>query len=266
MTQRSVAVSHYNRSITRLRKKSLELQNLYHTTFSGHISRGELIEISEDIEPLENYLTSVLVFKPGHPSTPLRICWNLSLRNKFGKCINSAVLTGINLIKNLVTHLMFLREHKYLLMADITKAFLRIKYLPQYTKFFKLLYARDFDSKPKTYKFTSVLFGLTSSPYILNRTLRFHIEKVMAENPKFTHDCIKLFSAFYLDDLGCSFGSIQEAKNFVKNSMEILELGDFTLTKWIASHPSILEDLDSTLIHPATNQGYVDMRNATSYE
>ena len=116
---------------------------------------------------------------------------------------------------------MHLRQNQYLLMADIEKAFLRIKYLPEYTKFFKILYSKDLDDRPKVYKVMVTLFGLVSSPFILNRTLLYHLQRMMQEDPDVALLCVKLIEAFYLDDLGASFRSINEAKYFVHNSISI---------------------------------------------
>ena len=240
------------------------MQKLYHETFEGHIKRGEFSLLTE--EELNdndgNFDTSVLLYKPDRVKTKLRICWNLSLKNQFGNSINQAVLPGMNLIKNLLNHLMNLRQNKYLLMADIEKAFLKIKYLPEYTKYFEILYARNLDKNPQLYKVLVVLFGLASSPFILNRTLMYHIQKIMAEEPSMAPFCIKLFEAFYLDDLGISFKTKAQAKQFVQNSIKILEMGNFNLTQWVATDPSILEGINKELIKPISNS--IEMKNGTS--
>ena len=137
------------------------MQNLYHETFDGHINRGEFSLLTEEElnDDEGNFVTPVLVYKPDHSKTKLRICWNLSLKNQFGKSINQAVLPGMNLIKNLLNHLMNLRQNRYLLMADIEKAFLKIRYLPEYTKYFKILYSKNLDENPHLHKVLVVLFG-----------------------------------------------------------------------------------------------------------
>ena len=70
----------------------------------------------------------------------------------------------------------------------------------------------------------------------------------MVENPNLAPFCIKLFAAFYLDDLGISFRTKNEAKQFVNKAIEILKMGNFNLTQWVATDPSILEGVDKELI------------------
>ena len=38
--------------------------------------------------------------------------------------------------------------------------------------------------KLKTYQFTCVVFGVSSSPFLLNATIRFHLEKHLGQNEK----------------------------------------------------------------------------------
>ena len=113
--------------------------------------------------------------------------------------------------------------------------------MPQYTKYFKILYSQNLEETPQLYKVLVVLFGLSSSPFILNRTLMYHIQKIMLEEPSLAPFCIKLFEAFYLDDLGISFKTRQEARDFVHNTIKILKMGNFNLTQWVATDSTILE-------------------------
>ena len=117
---------------------------------------------------------------------------------------------------------MRLRKVRYLVLSDIEKAFLRIKYLKEFGKYFKISYSENLNEAPNFYQITVVLFGIVSSPFILNRTLLYHIEKVMVENPTLAPFCVKLYNSFHLDDFGNSFNSIQEAKNFVQPPIQML--------------------------------------------
>ena len=85
-----VALSHYKKLALRLKRTPKIMQDLYHETFKGHIERGEFrLLTEEELSDNEgNFVTSVLVYKPDRSKTKLRICWNLSLKNHFGKSIN----------------------------------------------------------------------------------------------------------------------------------------------------------------------------------
>ena len=157
---------------------------------------------------------------------------------------------------------MNLGQNQFLLMADIEKAFLKIRYLSRYTKYFKILYSQNLEETPQLYKVLVVLFGLSSSPFILNRTLMYHIQKIVLEEPSLAPFCIKLFEAFYLDDLGISFKTRQEARDFVHNAIKILKMGNFNLTQWVATDSTILEGINKELLKPISN--VIEMKNGTS--
>lgn len=120
MNSYKVAMAHYRKLALRLKRAPQTMQNLYHETFEGHIERGEFKLLTEEElnDDEGNFVTPVLVYKPERSKTKLRICWNLSLKNKFGKSINQAVLPGMNLIKNLLNHLMNLRQNRYFLTSS----------------------------------------------------------------------------------------------------------------------------------------------------
>lgn len=48
------------------------------------------------------------------------------------------------------------------------------------------------------YRFCRVVFGLNASPFLLNTTLRHHIEKYALEDSEFVR---KMLDGFYVDDL-----------------------------------------------------------------
>ena len=70
------ANAHHKRLVKRLKLLAPKLRNLYHETFNGHLSRNEIVPISEE-EALDcdgNFVVPVLVFKENSLSHKLRIC------------------------------------------------------------------------------------------------------------------------------------------------------------------------------------------------
>ena len=65
-------------------------------------------------------------------------------------------------------------------MGDIEKAFLMVHMNETDKDVLRFLWVDDIDkAEPKviTLKFTRVLFGLPSSPFLLNATIKHHIEQ-----------------------------------------------------------------------------------------
>ena len=65
----------------------------------------------------------------------------------------------------------------------------------------RFLWVNDFDkAEPKviTLRFTRVVFGLSSSPFLLNATIKHHIEQIEQCDPDFTR---KFMESIFVDDL-----------------------------------------------------------------
>ena len=92
------------------------------------------------------------------------------------------------------------RCHRYALTSDISKAFLNIRIREEFRDYFRFLRFDDINKdnpeiviKP----FTSVLFGLKQSPYLLNATIPFHMEKFVAD---YAEIVIQFLRDLYMDD------------------------------------------------------------------
>ena len=93
--------------------------------------------------------------------------------------LNDCLYTGPCLLKSLNTIIHRYRANKYAFVADIEKTFMRIKIIDEDRNYVRFLWFEDGDpDKPiKVYRYTSVFFGGTSSPFILNSTILHHLSK-----------------------------------------------------------------------------------------
>ena len=58
--------------------------------------------------------------------------------------------------------------------------------------------AKNAKSEVEVYRFCRVVFGLNSSPFLLNATLRYHFSKYKEIDPEFVRTMLE---SFYVDDL-----------------------------------------------------------------
>ena len=111
-------------------------------------------------------------------TTPLRVVFNCSARaNKSSASLNDCLLTGPSLTEKLGDVLTKFRTEDYAYTADISKAFLRVGLQEIDRDFTRFLWVKDIHADNLeiiTYRFTSVLFGSTSSPFLLQATLTKH--------------------------------------------------------------------------------------------
>lgn len=111
-------------------------------------------------------------------TTPLCIVYDCSFKQGEQPSLNDCLQPGPPFLNDLTGILLCFRLHKYAITADIEKAFLHVN-LDQVdwdaTRFYWLSNTDDPESEFIVYRFKSVMFGATSSPFILNATLNKHL-------------------------------------------------------------------------------------------
>ena len=75
------------------------------------------------------------------------------------------------------------------------------------------------DENIVVYRFLRVVFGLTSSPFLLNATIRHHVTKSISHDPEFVK---KLLEDLYVDDTTSGTETLSEGKEFYNKAKTIL--------------------------------------------
>ena len=84
--------------------------------------------------------------------------------------------------------------------ADIEKAFLNIEIDPGHRDFLRFLWVDDVHKESpeiKSLRFTRVVFGVNVSPFILNVTIRHHVNTCMLNDNALA---LELSKSLYVDD------------------------------------------------------------------
>ncbi|XP_064120771.1 uncharacterized protein LOC135225369 [Macrobrachium nipponense] len=144
----------------------------------GFIEEVKLEDNSFDpVDGLNHYLPHHPVFKES-ATTPIRIVFNASSNESHhAKSINDCLHAGPNLATTLTDMLLEFRQNKYAVVADISKAFLRIGINKNHRDFTRFLWFADrYFKHAKTFRFKVLLFGATCSPFLLNQTIQYHLQ------------------------------------------------------------------------------------------
>ena len=175
------------REFTRTSKKQ-NIANAYEEVFEQQESLGI-------IEPV-NQKTSDQIWIPHRPvirneanvTTKIRPVFNCSLKMGKAPSLNEAAFPGIDLMNNLLSLLLYFRSNFYVVLSDIAKAFLQIRWHLKEN-------FRKINGKFVPYRYRTIIFGFVSSPFILNYVIQYHFS---AHSSDLTSSLIR--DKFYVDN------------------------------------------------------------------
>ena len=106
------------------------------------------------------------------------------------------------------------------------------------------LWVKDISQDPpdiQILRFARVVFGMASSPFLLNATLQHHISKYATSQPHLVN-C--LLSSIYVDDVVCGAKNDEDAYHLFLQSKQILREGGFNLRKFITNSKVLQHQID----------------------
>ena len=133
-------------------------------------------------------------------TTKLRVVYDASAKSD-GVALNDCLYTGPSLAGNIFDVLMRFLVHQVALTGDIEKAFLMVDMAEEDRDVLRFLWVDDIDNpSPEivVLRFTRVVFGVSSSPFLLKATIKHHIERYKEADPEFVE---KFLRSIYVDDL-----------------------------------------------------------------
>ena len=211
----------------------------YDATIRDQINKGivEVVPNTETSAGEVHYLPHHAVIRHDKETTKLRVVYDASSRSG-GPSLNDCLYTGPKFKQNVFDILLRFRSYRVALTADIEKAFLMISVNQRDRDALRFLWVDNVQQKePKiiTLRFTRVVFGVSSSPFLLNATIRHHLEKFSASYPRLV-SCIS--QSLYVDDLVCGASDEESAYELFVTSKRILS-GSFNLRKFTTNSPSL---------------------------
>ena len=214
-----------------------KLLNEYDTIIREQLNSGVIEKVGES-EANENvhYLPHQAVIRKDAKTTKLRIVYDASSKEgKKGTSLNDCLHVGPSLTPLLFDILLRFRENPVVLVGDIEKAFLNIEVDEEDRDYLRFLWVRDpvgRDLDIVAYRFCRVVFGLNASPFLLNATLRYHIEQFGDNDPAFVQ---KMKEGFYVDDLVSGGKSTNEVIDLYEKAKTRMAFGGFKLRKWLTN-------------------------------
>ena len=207
-----------------------ELRESYDTVIKTYLDENIVDEVKDDktFEKV-HYLPHRAVIKNERDTTKIRVVFDASAKSPKQPSLNRILYSGTCLLP-LVQDIRF-RIGETAVVADVQQAFLQISIAEPHRNLLRFLWFEDINNSDviKTLLFARVMFGLTCSPFLLNATIRAHVEKHLGENTKKL--LLQFLRDLYVDDTATSFNDLMKATEFYHLTKNILAIGEFNLRK-----------------------------------
>ena len=227
-------------------KKRLDSKNIvaeYDNIFKEYENNGIIERVPFKEISMENgsvhYLPHRPVIRNDKETTKIRAVFDASCKVN-GPSLNEILYPGPNLLLKIFDALTRFRFNPIGLLADIKQAFLNVGISDEHKNYLRFLWydINNENSPCIVYRFLRVVFGVTSSPFLLNATIKHHLNK---------YSCIETIKAvvevllndLYVDDLVSGVSSISEGKHFFNVAKRIMSEGVFELRKWVTNSPEL---------------------------
>ena len=223
-TNYRMAIGQLNSLLQQLRRQGGKFKH-YCQVIADHL-QNDFIEEVADPQICGYYMPHHAAMKDS-VTTPVRVVFNASAKLKpRDLLLNDILETGPSLTEKLIDSLLNFCVGRYALIADISKAFLRVGLQEIDRDYVRFLWSEDPDAPPKTFRFKSVPFGSTSSPFILQATLRKHFEGC---EPRLR---TILDSSFYVDNFQYTSDNETELYELQSKTTGCLAEANFPLQEW----------------------------------
>ena len=196
--------------------------------------RGIVKVVDKEAKPESDrihYIPHHAVIRRDKSTTKLRVVYDASAKSN-GAALNECLHAGPPLAQNIFDIMLRFRSHRVALVGDIEKAFLMVRIAEEDRDVLRFLWVKDIDkAEPEVVvlRFARVVFGLSSSPFLLNATIKHHIGQYEQCEPSFIQ---KFLESVYVDDLTSGDGDVDRTfELYVKSKLRLKEAG-FNLRKF----------------------------------
>ena len=229
-TNYTIAKQRTKQLIKRL-SQNPKLLKVYSRIISEQESRGfiENVDDQATLHTSVHYIPHHAVEKDS-TTTPIRIVFDCSCRQSSRHpSLNDCLTVGSPCDNDLCALLIRFRSHCFSLSTDIEKAFLHVRLHADdrnYTRFFWLSNPTDSSSPLCVYRFKVVPFGATSSPFMLNAVLQYHLKQY---NTPVSND---MLSNLYVDNIISGCETEQAAVDYYRQARAIMGEARLNLRSW----------------------------------
>ena len=226
--------------------KDQTLREKYSNSIKEDLDKGYVVRVKdahkvESRSEREWYLSHYPVVNPNKPGKVRRV---LNGAAKFhGASLNNSLLTGPEILQNLIYVLLRFRQHPFAVFVDIEGMFLQVRVLPSDQPSLRFLSWEDPTTKIVVHQYKRHIFGAKDSPTCAN----YEFQRTANDNDKEYPEAAKaVLENFYMEDYLDSVESYERALIRSKELVHLLHLGGFKLTKFLSKVPDLADRIDGS--------------------
>ncbi|XP_045777259.1 uncharacterized protein LOC123875465 [Maniola jurtina] len=231
----------FGRLVSLVKRSDSETLTIYDQTLREQLE-NEIIEEVPNTEEKDHPIHYIPFHGVLTPGKPLRIVYDASAKTKDNKSLNQYLYCGPLLLEDLTGLLIKFRCYKVGITADVEKAFLQIGLKEQDRDVTRFLWLKD-TKKPVTkdnllyLRFTRVPFGIISSPFILNATIKHHLMNAKNKSVR------KLANDIYVDNVVTGANTAKEVEELYRNSKEAFQEISMNLRQWSSNSTDFMQQI-----------------------
>ncbi|XP_058816784.1 uncharacterized protein LOC131680080 [Topomyia yanbarensis] len=186
------------------------------------------------------FLPHHAISRPDSSTIKVRVVFDGSCKSSNHLSLNDLLLTGPTVQPTLLSIVLNFRLHRYVMIADIEKMYRQILVHPDDRPLQQILWRQQAWEQIKPYLLNTVTYGTSSAPFLATRTLNQLAED---DGKDFPLAALVVKQGFYVDDLLTGSDNLETLVETGHQLVSLLNRGGFSLRKWSANHPTILEHI-----------------------
>ncbi|XP_065941558.1 uncharacterized protein [Magallana gigas] len=221
--------------------KNPEVRDSYSKTIEQYLEKGYIRKINQDEEKSGKwFLPHFPVIRPDKSTTKTRIVFDASAKH-CGVSLNDMIHCGPKLQNELFDVLLRFRRNSVAIVCDIAEMYLRIK-VPQDDRPYQQFLWRDVNTeeKPDVYEFSSVVFGINSSPFQAQFVAQTHAETNRETYPMAAETVLK---STYMDDSMDSVSTEEDGVKLYRQLSALWEKAGMYARKWLSNSVGVLQHI-----------------------
>ena len=201
------------------------------------------------------YLPMHIVVKESSTTSKIRAVFDASAKSSTGVSLNDQLLVGPTVYSSLIDVLLRFRHYRIALTTDVSRMYRAILLPTEERDLHRFVWRRQPSEPLKDYRMTRVTFGVASSSFAANMSVK---QNAIDHAARFPLAAAAVHTSFYVDDGLVGAHSLEEAIELQTQLQSLFACGGFLLRKWKASDPDALQQLSPDLLDSPCSQAFHD--------